>query len=881
MIAMIRGIALAILPLVVSAATPPKLRLSEVQQIVPEGYRAELTLDPDQLQFSGAVQIRIRVNQPAKTIWLNASEIKVQDATVSAGGRTFTAKAQAEGTDFLALQFESPVPVGAAEIRIRYAGRVRHPDTSGIFQAEDGGNHYLLTQFEETDARDAFPCFDEPAYKVPWQLTLRIPASQTAISNTPPSSEAMEGGLRKIVFKETKPLPSYLIAFAVGPWEFVDAGVAGRNRVPVRIVTPKGRGSEAKYAAEVTATTLTRLEDYFGIPYPYEKSDQVSVPVTGGFGAMENAGMVTYGQTILLAKSESDTVGRQRSYASIAAHELAHQWFGDLVTTGWWDDIWLNEAFATWMEQKLLAEWKPEWNTRVSNVASKLGAAEEDSLASARKIRQEIESKDDISNAFDGITYEKGASVIGMFESWMGEAEFRKGVQSYIRQYANRNATSGEFLDSLSSASKKDVTRAFSTYLNQPGIPIVSVKLDCTGKTPSLHLEQSRYVPIGSKAPANQTWNVPVCVRFGEGGNDRACTLMTQSQMDWPLNAKTCPAWVEANDNAKGYYRVDYEGRLLSALTAGDVISRINAAERADLIGNAQALASGGRLPVAAALKLAETFRNDPARQVVNWGVGVALSIDRDLVPDDLRPNYQRFLQKAFGARAHELGWIGQAGESDDIRLLRPVILSAVAGPGGDRELARQAGELAIKWLDDRKAVPPDVVSAVLSVAARYGDVALYRKFLAEFKKTKDRQEQQRLVGAMTAFRDPAALQIGMEEVASGRIPLSGGLPLLFAGQGAPATRRLAFQFLKQHFNEIMKDNPSIFGSSVGAMLPNVGSGSCDLASRQELADYFTPLVSKYEGAPRNLAQVLETVDLCVARVSAQRQGVADFLKRY
>ena len=213
--------------------------------------------------------------------------------------------------------------------------------------------------------------------------------------------------MRKVAFAETKPLPSYLIAFAVGPFEFVDAGVAGKNRVPVRIVTPKGRASEAKYAAEVTATILTRLEDYFGIPYPYEKSDQVAVPVTSGFGAMENAGMVTYGQTT----PARQTRDRYREPAAYLRHgrgaRTRHQWFGDLVTTGWWNDIWLNEAFATWMEQKLVAEWKPEWSTRVSDVASKLGAAERDSLATARKIRQEIESKDDIANSFDGITYEK------------------------------------------------------------------------------------------------------------------------------------------------------------------------------------------------------------------------------------------------------------------------------------------------------------------------------------------------------------------------------------------------------------------------------------------------------------------------------------------
>ena len=862
------------------AATPPKLRLAEVQDIAPERYRVELTLDPARDGFSGVVQIPVRLNRPAQTIWLNANQIAVQEASVIAGGKTLAATAQPEGADFLALQLDAPVAAGAAEIRIRYTGKIRHPDTSGIFQADDGGNRYILTQFEETDARDAFPCFDEPSYKVPWQLTLRIPAGQQAVSNTPPVADTTANGERKLVFGETKPLPSYLVAFAVGPFEFVDAGTAGKNHVPVRIVVPKGRAAEAKYAAEVTATILTRLEDYFGIPYPYEKSDQVAVPVTLGFGAMENAGMVTYGQTMLLANPATDTVSRQRGYASVAAHELAHQWFGDLVTTAWWDDIWLNEAFATWMQQKLLAEWKPEWNTRVSDVSSKLDAAAQDSLATARKIRQEIESRNDIANAFDGITYQKGAAVIGMFESWMGEAEFRKGVQSYMRQYAFRTATSGEFLDALSSAGKKDVTRAFSTFLNQAGVPTVSVSLDCT-KTPSLHLEQTRYLPIGSKARADETWSIPVCVRYGNAQGDRQCVLLTQPQMDLPLKTASCPAWVEANDDAKGYYRSNYRGNLLASLTSGDVTKRLNSAERADLIGNALALAGGGKLPVADALKLAETFRNDPVRQVVQWGIAVALSINHDLVPDDLRPNYQRFLQKSYGARAHELGWLGHPGESDDVRLLRPSLLSAIAGPGGDRELANQAGELARKWLLDRKAVPPDVVGAVLSVAARNGDAALYRQFLAEFRKTQDRQEQQRLIGALTAFRDPAALEIGMREVASGSLPLVRAYPLLFAGQEVPATRTLAFQFLKSHFDEIMRGNPSIFGFSFGAMLPNVGGGFCDAQSRRELESFFAPLTSRYEGAPRNLAQVLESIDLCVAQVKAQRDGVVQFLKQY
>jgi len=874
------SLALACSLATVAADQPPKLRLAEVQDITPERYRAELTLDPDKTEFSGNIRIQVKVNRTLQTIWLNANRIAIQQASVVAGGKALTAKTLMGGDDFLGFQLPSAIPAGAAEIAIRYTGEVRHGDTSGVFQAEDGGLHYILTQFESTHARDAFPCFDEPTYKAPWQLTLRIPPQDQAVSNTPAASETSESRMRAVVFGETKPLPSYLIAFAVGPFEFVAAGVSGKKRVPVRIVTPKGRAGEAKYAAAVTATILTRLEEYFGIPFPYDKSDQVAVPVTIGFGAMENAGMVTYGQNILLARPETDSINRQRAYASVAAHELSHQWFGDLVTPNWWNDIWLNEAFATWMQQKLIAEWKPEWHTRVDDVGSKLFAQRQDSLVTARKIRQDIETKGDIDNAFDSITYNKGAAVIGMFENWMGQEVFRRGVRNYLQQYAFRTTTSGEFLDALSSSSKKDITKPFATFLEQAGAPIVKVALDCS-KAPTLHLEQSRYLPTGSNGSTNQVWNVPICVRYGSGKGERQCTLMTQASMDWPLHAKSCPAWIDANDNARGYYRVDYQGTLLSALTSGDVEHRLTAAGRYDLIGNAEAMASGGRMPAADALRLVETFHSDSSRQVLQRSLALALLFQRDVAPENLQPNYERFLRKNFQSRARELGWIPRPGESEDIRLLRPELVSAMATLGGDQDLAQQARQLAEKWLADRKAMAPDVVGSVLSSAAYHGDLPLFQRFLSEFKETQNRQDQERLIGAMTEFRDPTAIKAGMQEVLTGRLKLADGFVLLFGGQRSPATRRLPFEFLKAHFDEIMKDNPSISGFSFGAFLPTVGRSFCDAETRKQLQDYFAPLVDKYDGAPRKLAQVLEGVDLCVAQVAAQRPSVTEFLAKY
>jgi alanyl aminopeptidase len=280
---------------------------------------------------------------------------------------------------------------------------------------------------------------------------------------------------------------------------------------------------------------------------------------------------------------------------------------------------------------------------------------------------------------------------------------------------------------------------------------------------------------------------------------------------------------------------------------------------------------------------LAEAFRADPSRQVTVSGLSVALSVNLDLVPEQLRPNYERFLRKTYLDRARSLGWNPKPDDSEDIRLLRPRLVGAVATVGGDRELASQAEELAAKWLaGDRGNLSPEVAGMVLNTAAYYGGIPLFNELLAAFQTTRDRQEQRRLLGAMKEFRDPAAINAGMQSVLSGKIPLVDGFPLLLeGGRNSRATRRMPFEFVKANFDQIMKDKPSIFGNDFGTFLPWVGNAFCDAESRKELETYFKPIVNRYEGAARNLAQTLETVDLCIARVAAQRDSVREFLTKY
>ena len=422
------------------------------------------------------------------------------------------------GEDFVGFELDQALETGAADLAVTFTGDVNLKSGAGIFLSKRNDDRYLFTQFEPIDARSAFPCFDEPSFKVPWQVTLHVPAGLVAVSNTPIQSETEEDGVKTVVFRETRPLPSYLVAFAVGPLEFVDGGTACRKKVPVRIVVPRGDEARAKYAASVTAEILSKLEDYFDIPYPFEKADQLSIPISFG-GAMENPGLVTYDSGIILAPpAGDDPIKRQRDYVSIATHELAHQWFGDLVTMAWWNDTWLNESFATFVQQKIEAQWKPEWQTKVEDQDARTFAMWLDRLETARRIDQPVDAKQEIGNAFDGITYQKGASVLEMFDHSMGSTSFQQAVRLYLNKHANANGTANDFLQALGEYGGPHVPESFRTFLQQAGVPQIDMKLKCDGPNAHIEMSQQRFRPLGADESRPQSWKIPVCVSYEKDG---------------------------------------------------------------------------------------------------------------------------------------------------------------------------------------------------------------------------------------------------------------------------------------------------------------------------------------------------------------------------
>ena len=851
---------------------PPSFRLPTA--VAPVRYSLNLTVVPDQDAFTGAVDIDLNFKEASPVLWLNAEKLTVRDATLTWNGQTLNAKVIPQPKDLVGFSFDHTVGPGPAKLHINYQGEISRKDKAGIFQVKDGDSWYIYSQFEEISARRAFPCFDEPGYKVPWQVTLNVPSDDGAFSNTPVlSEEPVSGGMKTVKFAETKPLPSYLVAIAVGPMDVIDAGHAGANHTAIRIIVPRGHSSEAEYSASTTGDVLNLLEKYFAIPYPFEKLDEVAIPRVGY--AMEHPGLVTYGSGILLMKTDEATLGRKRGSTSVVAHELAHQWFGDLVTTAWWDDIWLNEGFASWMANKIVNQYHPEWKMNIGELNSYQGAMGTDELVSSRQIRQQILSDDDIANAFDGITYDKGSAVLNMFESYMGADKFQAGIRAYLKEYSWGNATSANFLQSVS-AGDPAIAKAFSTFLDQPGVPLVTAHLSCAGGNAELQLSQQRFLPRGSAGSADQLWNIPVCVRYPAGdGDERQCTLVTSKKASLRLaKAKGCPAWTYDNAGEAGYYRVLYDKDTLESILKDE--KTLTLSERVGLIGNIAALTEG-YMPLGDAMALMPRFVHDPSRQVVAKTIAIVGNLDENFVSGPLLPKYRRYLSDLYKERAEQLGWKDRPGEEDDSRLLRPAIVGVMTNHAEDQAFLDEAGKLAVAWLDDHSRVDPDMLDVVLTGAARHGDRALFDRMRSQAKKENDERVRGALLVALGSFRDPAILKKAFAIVLTDEFDDNESINILFAARRFSETRDLAYDFVKQNWDALIAKLPSDFG----AFLPLIASHHCDSQHRTDAEAFFKDRATKFAGGPRNLAQVLEMVSLCEANKDANEASVAEFLKKY
>jgi alanyl aminopeptidase len=800
-------------------------------------------------------------------IWLNADELEITDAGAFVGNEArASAEIAAQKDQRIALRFPSPLPAGPVRIFLEFKGTQLTQEDSGIFRQQSGGDWYAFTQFEQTDARRAFPCVDEPSAKIPWELTLRVPVDLTAVANTPVASETPAGEKWKDVrFRQTRPLPSYLVAFGVGPFEIKEARAAGKKRVPVRIVAPRGRAYQGAWAARVSPEILEGLEDYFGMAYPYDKLDVLAIPFTVQFGAMENVGLVTFKEDLVLTPPQLDGVKRRRTYAEVAAHEFAHQWFGDLVTAAWWDDIWLNEAFATWMETKMIERWAPAWGMPAHRAEQRNRAAVDDGLVNARIVRQPIRSYNDVRNAFDSITYEKGAAVLRMFEQWVGPEPFRRGIQRYLQTHADGNATVSDFLHAISESAGRDVAPAFDTFLDRPGVPRVQATVRCNAQGAVLELAQDRWLPAGSTGDRSGLWQIPICARWSTRGKVQTrCTLLDAPTGELKLEERSCPDWVLPNSDAAGYYRTQLDPAARRRLVQS---GKLNDAEWVGLLGDTDALVRGGALPRSEGLQLAARKAGARDHLVLEAAIKLA-TVPEDFLSGRLGPAYAAWVRKVFGSHARALGFRSRPAEDDEVQLARPPLVSFVARRGEDPQLIAQARSLAEDWLSRPRAVDPDLVSAVLMTAGRFGGGDFHQALVQRLDRTADRQTRDWLLDGIASARLPDLQDENVALATSSKLNPREIKDLLTTDWrrrpdvplDSPVARERILAGIDHSWDRLVALMPR------GALFKffDVTGHGCSPGERADGERVFGPRAPAALGGPRAFAIALERLDLCI-----------------
>jgi alanyl aminopeptidase len=844
----------------------PELRFSSTLQA--RAYRAHLAIDPTKPELTGELELDATLTAPASRVWLGADKLTITAAEARTADGTVVLAPSLDG-EYLGLTAARDLPAGEVTIHLAYTARIKSDDTSGAFVQSVDGSSYVISDFEAQDARDVFPCLDDPSSKVPWTITIDAPAGNIALSNAPEAKRTtLDDGGTRFEFEPTKPLPSYLVAFAVGPFEMVDAGKSPSG-TRIRIAALKGRSDRATYAAKVTKDIVGLLEEYFDMPFPFPKLDLVPIP-TSSF-AMENAGMITFWAEGLLP-SPGAGAAEHLSYESVAAHEIAHQWFGDYVTLAWWDDIWLNEAFASWAEEKVMRR-RPGWSEgdEVGDRQSGLGS---DSMASARRIRQPIVKQDDIEDAFDGITYSKGAAVIRMFEQWVGEETFRDGVRQYVRDHAYGTANASQFLAAIDAASPKEVAGAFATFLDQAGAPRVRVAMACHADGPAtVTLQQDRWLPRGAPAPEGDAprWQIPVCVAAGDKKTRATtCTLLTEAQAEVPLEGARCPTWIAPVAGGTGYYRGWLDGDAAKHLLT-DGWAQLSTGERLTALNDLRMMADDGALDVSILLDTIPRFL-DAGPKVSAHAISLGWQVWGLTEGGPLEPAAQRWIRATFGKRARKLGWLPPAKATADEQRAQMNLVTLVAHGGRDPELLAKARKLAATWRD----LPPAVRSTILSHAV-LSSPELAKKLLVELDATTDRELHSDLLSALTSTEDPELVLALLNRLLDPNVDIVQEYWLAYGGVGGRKNQQAVAAFMREHVDEIAprlpeKSRDSIAWSQLG--------GDCLTTDRAALAAWLDAKVKPLRGGERATQRVLESLDQCVTYRTEMTPPVTAWLKK-
>ncbi len=864
-------------------------RLAET--VRPEAYELDLAIDPARETIRGKTAVEVIVEEPTERIRMHAEKLEFSKVRASRDGSARKVRAKSVEHGGLVLAFEETLEPGSVRLEFAYEAPLGQVP-EGLYRVESGGAWYAYSQFQPLEARTAFPSFDEPGFKAPFEVTLRIPEGMTAATATPvvDRQSGEREGTEVWKFAETKPLPTYLIAFAVGEFDVVEAPSEAMDGVALRVLTVQGKGDLAEYALETTPPLVEYQTEYFGQAFPYEKLDLVAVPNFGA-AAMENVGLVTYRESLLLLDPDQASAGDRYWAAAVMAHEYAHMWFGNMVTLEWWDDIWLNEAFATWMGTKTLRNVLPEFEASIDAVDRALGVMEEDALASARAIRQPIEDGGDVYDAFDGITYQKGRAVLDMIEQWLGEDQFRAGVRSYLEANAHGTATTEKLLASLGEAAGEPVREVSRQFLDQPGVPLVTLAYDqqaCRESgTARLELEQTRYLPAGSEAEVGEPWTIPTCVRLGDGdGETETRCFLFESGGEAPrrqrveletdaLQMDGCPSWVHPNADESGYYRWKLEpigenAKLLEHLEA------MTLRERVALLPQLEALVRRGDLEVATYLQAVEQMAAEQDHRLVVEHVVSTLRTYLELVYEG-KPTeaFTEFASGLIGPHYERVGHEPEPGESKGVRLLRPTVVRAAADLAENEEVVEWAINEVARFLEEPSSETGPTIKFALDIAARHDGEKLWTRLRENLDRAPNPSMRAEMISALGQFRQPELARRSLDLFLSDAVRAQNFWRLMGPISGTPATRSVGWEWLTEHYEGIADK----IGKARAGRLPGVGSGFCSEEARRKVEAFFAQEAHRTMTTPRNLEQTLEAIDLCVAHRKLVEEGVREYIE--
>ena len=831
---------------------------------MPVHYDLTVTPDIERERFSGEVVIHVTVQRPTTSIVLNSAEIAYREAAVVARGERQTAKVDLdEANEQATLTFAKALPIGPAEIRLAYDG-ILNRQLRGFYLGVADGKKHLASQMEATDARRAFPSFDEPDLKATFQITVVAEQAHAVISNSPVESEspAPVAGKRIVRFEPTPRLSTYHIALVVGDFACISDSFQG---MPLRICAAPSRVELGHFAMKVTKDALAWFNRYFEIPYPFAKLDQIALTDFQA-GAMENPGAITYRETVLLVDEASAPLQRRRASAETIAHEIAHIWFGDLVTMRWWDDIWLNEGFASWMGDRAIESIRPAWIPASTNSKVAGGPMASDVLAATRPIRKSAETPAEIDQLFDGIAYGKTQAILRMIEAYVGDEKFRDGINLYIRRNAWGNASSGDFTGAIDDATTGVVSEIVSSYVSQPGVPLVRVKSRCEGEETVVDLEQSRFLLRGTRTAdiEQQLWSIPVCF------TGASCVILRERNQSFRLPG--CHASLFPNAEGHGYYLTSMEPSAYSTLTTDR--AALSPAERLTLMRDQWYLVQAGLRPLGDYLDMAAQFQGDQA--VAEQILATLAYATRQMATADEQPRLQALLRRQSEPLLRDLGWSPRADDTLEQRGLRTTVINLLGDEVADTATRRRATELTRRWLRDRSALAPEVVVEVTRVGVIGGDKRLYDAILAGYRTSNDPTLKARFLGLLSAFRDPALLQRTLGLTLTDTIRSQDMAGVLGGVVANPAGGELAWAFINENWAALEKKIPQ---GHVGRVISSMASAApCSdtwaARVRQLTTEHDLPHAS------RAARTALERISNCVALRASQRASLNEWLQR-